>query len=137
MPCSRFAGTPHVCLFVFSSRPSPSRDDSAGRIEPGQNVRRELDQQRNGFVYAPNDICQEFWLLWPAVNEKAISDGTFLIFDVFPSIGNLFLALKDLLQVRITCTRSGVGMYWMTVGISVERLGKMFISGTNDNILHV
>lgn len=55
-------------------------------------------------------------MLWPAVHEKAISDGTFLIFDVFPSIGNLFLAVQDLLQVR---TLSAIGRGHVTYEVSL------------------
>lgn len=60
-------------------------------------------------------------MLWPAVHEKAISDGTFLIFDVFPSIGNLFLAVQDLLQVRITVPAIGRGhlLYEVSLALTI------------------
>lgn len=61
---------------------------------------RNLDQKRNGLVYAPTEECSTFWSLWPAVHDNAMSDGTFLIFDIFPSVGNLFMTFGDMLKVR-------------------------------------
>ena len=52
-------------------------------------------------MFAPNEICDDFWLSWPAIHRRAITHGTVVVFDVFASVGNLFLTLNILIKVCI------------------------------------
>lgn len=65
------------------------------------------DDRSNSFVYAPNTTCDDVWLSWPAVQERAFTDGTVLVFDVFNSVGNLFLAFDIMIKVEY-CRSAGI-----------------------------
>lgn len=58
-----------------------------------QNARPDL------FVYAPERTCSAFWTPWPAQQEKSVSDGTVIVYDVAPTVGNLFRYLADIARV--------------------------------------
>lgn len=58
------------------------------------------DQQHSNFVYAPNASCDEMWLSWPAMQEGAMARGTFIVFDAISSVGNLFIIINTVMQVR-------------------------------------
>ncbi|CAM9329392.1 unnamed protein product, partial [Laminaria digitata] len=47
---------------------------------------------------APNASCNDLWLSWPAMQERAISAGTVLVWDVMTSVGNLFLAFDTMMK---------------------------------------
>lgn len=51
------------------------------------------------FVHEPEATCSAYWRSWPAVQEKAIADKTVIVFDILPSVGNLFIALRSLAKV--------------------------------------
>ena len=56
-------------------------------------------------VYAPNARCDDIWLSWPAMHDKAIADGTYIQFYVGSSVGNLFIVFDTVMKVRETCNR--------------------------------
>lgn len=56
-------------------------------------------ERGNSLVYAPNTTCDDFWLSWPPIQERAMADGTVLIFDVFNSVGNLFVTFDLMIKV--------------------------------------
>ena len=66
------------------------------RDRRGKNGRTE---QVNSFVNAPNATCDNIWLSWPAMQERAITRGTFVVFDVIASVGNLFPTFGTLMKV--------------------------------------
>eukprot|EP00904_Undaria_pinnatifida_P001892 jgi/Undpi1/11703/HiC_scaffold_36.g13998.m1 len=74
---------------------SGADSDENGGVELVQDAHRTSDD----LVYAPDTECDEFWLSWPGVQERAIADGTVLVFDVFSSVGNLFIALEHAMKV--------------------------------------
>lgn len=43
--------------------------------------------------------CDERWTSWPAIQESAVVGGNVLLFEIFPSVGNLFLTLAEMVQV--------------------------------------
>ena len=80
----------------FQRLASGADSDENGGVELVQDAHRTSDD----LVYAPDTECDEFWLSWPGVQERAIADGTVLVFDVFSSVGNLFIALEHAMKVR-------------------------------------
>lgn len=70
----------------------------------GRNGSEEIEpiqanRQQDSFVYAPNATCDDLWLSWPAMQEKAIAAGTVLVYDVITSVGNLFISFGALIKV--------------------------------------
>ena len=57
------------------------------------------ENPRTNLVYAPHATCNDIWLSWPAMQERAIARGTFLVFDVITSVGNLFIIFDTLMKV--------------------------------------
>ena len=74
-------------------------DISSRRTRMEKNGRTDLGKQINSFVNAPNATCDNIWLSWPAMQERAITRGTFVVFDVIASVGNLFLTFGTLMKV--------------------------------------
>lgn len=56
-------------------------------------------ERGNSLVYVPNATCDDVWMSWPAVQERAIADGTVLVFDTSQAVGNLFLAFERMMKV--------------------------------------
>ena len=75
---------------------------TTSRVGTEESAQTNPDNRRHGLVYAPNATCDDFWLAWPAVQERAIARGTVVVFDLNDSVGNLFRALALLMQVRTT-----------------------------------
>lgn len=46
-----------------------------------------------------DQACDERWTSWPTIHESAVASGNVLLFRVFASIGNLFIALEHMMQV--------------------------------------
>ena len=47
-----------------------------------------------------SQACDDRWTPWPAIQKSAVASGNVLLYRIFPSIGNLFLVLEQLMQVR-------------------------------------
>lgn len=95
-----FARFPAVVSVSFSI--STARLKIAATSTSKDKPPTNASQRGNSLVYAPNAICDDLWLTWPAVQERAIADGTVLVFDVITSVGNLFLAFNTMIQVHNT-----------------------------------
>ncbi|CAN0238848.1 unnamed protein product, partial [Ectocarpus sp. 13 AM-2016] len=48
---------------------------------------------------ADNYLCDEYWTSWPAVQERAIADGTVMVWHMGTSVGNLMRTLMYILPV--------------------------------------
>lgn len=44
--------------------------------------------------------CDEAWRAWPSMQDSAISEGNVMVFQLFASVGNLFIMLSNAIQVR-------------------------------------
>lgn len=64
-----------------------------------QDALVDPSQRGNSLVYAPNATCDNVWLSWPAMQEGAIAAGTVLVYDVIPSVGNLFITFNSMMKV--------------------------------------
>lgn len=73
---------------------------AASRAGSEESAYTNSDNQRHDLVYAPNATCNDFWLAWPAMQDRAIARGTVVVFDLNDSVGNLFRTLALLMQVR-------------------------------------
>lgn len=82
--------------FAFSGR-SAGAGTTANR--PG-NEENAQTHRRDSFMYAPDATCDDVWLSWPAMQERAIARGTVLVFNLHDSVGNLFRTLNLVMQVR-------------------------------------
>lgn len=87
-----------VTPFPFASSPA-GLDTTADRHRRVENALINPSRQGNGLVYAPNASCDDLWLSWPAMQERAIIDGTVLVWDVITSVGNLFLVFEAMMKV--------------------------------------
>ncbi|CAM9873547.1 unnamed protein product [Ectocarpus sp. 12 AP-2014] len=58
-----------------------------------------IGRRPDPFVRTTDDDCDAVWASWPAVQETAITEGSVLVFDIFPSVGNLFVALHSIVKV--------------------------------------
>lgn len=69
------------------------------------NVALEEDtkERTDRFVHTTEDDCDPMWTSWPAVQEAAIASGTVLVFDIFSSVGNLFITLHCIIKVTLWC----------------------------------
>ena len=65
-----------------------------------ERAQTHIHDGRHSFMYAPHATCNDFWLSWPAMQERAIARGTVVVFDMHDSVGNLFRTLNLLIQVR-------------------------------------
>lgn len=53
------------------------------------------------FVRAPADRgCETVWRTWPSVQKKGVDSGTVMVFDLVSRVGNAFMDLKGVIQVR-------------------------------------
>ncbi|CAM9634372.1 unnamed protein product, partial [Hapterophycus canaliculatus] len=59
----------------------------------------DVQRRADLFVNTMDDRCDSMWTSWPAVQKAAIARGTFLVFNLFPSIGNLFNTLHDIVKI--------------------------------------
>ncbi|CAM9205438.1 unnamed protein product [Ectocarpus sp. 12 AP-2014] len=59
-----------------------------------------IGRRPDPFVRTTDDDCDAVWASWPAVQETAITEGSVLVFDIFPSVGNLFVALHSIVKVK-------------------------------------
>lgn len=59
-----------------------------------------LECRNAQFLDASNSSCNEVWREWPSIQTQAIFHDTFFVFELFPSVGNLFLTFFDILPVR-------------------------------------
>ena len=67
----------------------------------GPTSRESSGAWTNSLVRRPEgQACDERWTPWPAIQKSAVASGNVLLFRIFPSIGNLFLVLEQLMQVR-------------------------------------
>ncbi|CAM9663168.1 unnamed protein product [Ectocarpus fasciculatus] len=48
---------------------------------------------------ADNYLCDEYWTSWPAVQERAIADGTVMVWHMGTSVGNLMRTLMYIIPV--------------------------------------
>ena len=93
-------GCPASCVtHVSFTGSSPGIEIDATPISSEGNAASTPHNPRTGLVHAPDATCDDFWLSWPAMQERAIAQGTVVVFNVFASVGNLFLALDLLMQV--------------------------------------
>eukprot|EP00752_Nemacystus_decipiens_P012206 g10821.t1 len=61
-----------------------------------------LTEENNPLVRtSQGQECDERWTSWPAVQASALATGNILLFQIFPSIGNLFLTLETMMQVSL------------------------------------
>lgn len=44
--------------------------------------------------------CGVAWRTWPVVQQKAIAHGTVMVFDLVSRVGNAFLDLRSVIEVR-------------------------------------
>lgn len=87
-------------MYLFPVASSTTSETLAANRDGTQYTTPTSPSERgNSLVYAPNATCDDFWRSWPAVNEKAIADGTVLVFDVFNSVGNLFVTFDAMIKV--------------------------------------
>ena len=89
-----------VYKYLPSTNSFAGVDITNSRAGTEESARTNPDNRRHGLVYAPNATCDDFWLAWPAVQERAIARGTVVVFDLNDSVGNLFRSLALLMQVR-------------------------------------
>ncbi|CAB1118918.1 unnamed protein product [Ectocarpus sp. CCAP 1310/34] len=45
-----------------------------------------------------DDDCDSTWSSWPSVQEAAVARGTVVVFNVFPSVGNMFVILHNIIK---------------------------------------
>jgi len=65
-----------------------------------------LEWEQNDFVQNSGVRgCTDEWTLWPEVHKAAIENWTILLFRLFPSVGNLFLALHNIIKVMLYATK--------------------------------
>ncbi|CAN0352336.1 unnamed protein product [Ectocarpus sp. 6 AP-2014] len=73
-----------------------------GSTEFGTSVKvtleEETEERTDRFVHTAGDDCDPMWTSWPAVQEAAIANGTVLVFDIYASVGNLFLTFHSIIK---------------------------------------
>lgn len=74
-------------------------DINSSAIAREDEDRINPESLRTSLVHAPHASCDDVWLSWPAMQERAIASGTFVVFDVITSVGNLFLIFDTLMKV--------------------------------------
>lgn len=86
----------------------PTEQDST-ELDASVNValEEETEERTGRFVHTTEEDCDPTWMSWPAVQEAAIAGGTMLVFDIFASVGNLFITLRGIIQV-MTCFNSAM-----------------------------
>ncbi|CAN0529571.1 unnamed protein product [Ectocarpus sp. 12 AP-2014] len=47
----------------------------------------------------PSGRCSSAWTSWPSFQAQGAKENTFLVFQMFPAIGNLFISLSYLMRV--------------------------------------
>lgn len=52
-------------------------------------------------VPAPDVACSPFWSTWPGVQARGLENANVIVFNIFNSVGNLFIALQSLMEVRV------------------------------------
>ncbi|CAM9095195.1 unnamed protein product [Scytosiphon promiscuus] len=84
-----------------TARKMAEQDQGYGIVEGANENEQVVDVERRSDLFVSNadDRCDAMWTSWPAVHETAIDRGTFLVFKLFPSIGNLFNTLNDVLKI--------------------------------------
>lgn len=75
----------------------PTRRLSAPSME---SVGLNASSAESLFVRAPWSPCHELWLTWPNVQDRGLRDSNVIVFRIFSSVGNLFIALTGLISVR-------------------------------------
>lgn len=68
----------------------------------GEKERVDRDTQQSNLVYAPKASCDDVWLSWPAMQERAMARGTFIAFEAISSVGNLFIIINTLMKVSMS-----------------------------------
>lgn len=82
-----------LCVLLGAAQ---SRADVV-ETEAEARVARRADD----FVRAPADRgCDALWRTWPAVNKRGVDSGTVMVFDLVSRVGNAFMDLKSVIQVR-------------------------------------
>lgn len=80
--------------------------DAAAGQQPPPATNAKSVQHETRFVRTVDDQCDLSWASWPAMNEAALANGTLLMFDLFPSVGNVLMVLGYVVQVNISVGRS-------------------------------
>lgn len=71
------------------------------RDNPNEMISSRAMMIMANFTDAANsEECGEVWESWPLTQEEALREGTLVVFKVFPSVGNFFMVLNDLITVR-------------------------------------
>lgn len=60
-----------------------------------------LAPRENAFVRSTEGACDPLWTSWPRVQERAIADGTVMVWNMHTSVGNLMRTLMFILPVRL------------------------------------
>lgn len=47
----------------------------------------------------PSGSCRSAWQAWPSVQATGAEEKSFLVFRLFDAVGNLFLSLRQVIQV--------------------------------------
>ncbi|CAM9203762.1 unnamed protein product [Ectocarpus sp. 13 AM-2016] len=76
----------------------PARQDPTEFGSSVDIAEEETVQRTDRFVPTTEDDCDTVWTSWPEVQEAAIARGTVLVFDIFPSVGNLFITLRSVIK---------------------------------------
>ncbi|CAM9261505.1 unnamed protein product [Ectocarpus sp. 13 AM-2016] len=80
------------------TEPLAKQDSVAIGLLVHDTIEEDGEGRADFFVRTTDDDCDAIWTSWPAVQETAIARGTVLVFDVFPSIGNLFITLHRIIK---------------------------------------
>lgn len=104
--------TPIRTFFVASNASpelplEPKAKQHSPEIDASNEGRREEDagQTTDAFIRVTGEECNHIWTSWPAIQEASLARGTILVFDVFPSVGNLFIILHLVVKVRMRSTK--------------------------------
>lgn len=87
-----------------------------------QQPRRDDDFVRMADVGA----CDELWSTWPAMQDRAVANGTVLIWKMGTSIGNIMKTFMFVLPVRVLIPIVGIRV---TVWSDAAKYPRMIASG--------
>lgn len=87
-----FSGLAAVCCILLGAAQFTADGTEA---EAEARVAPRVDD----FVRAPAS-CDTVWRTWPSVQKKAVDSETVMVFDLVSRVGNAFLDLKGVIQVR-------------------------------------
>ncbi|CAM9366398.1 unnamed protein product [Choristocarpus tenellus] len=51
------------------------------------------------FISNPSSGCDPTWGSWPSVQDHGLINSQVIVFTVFPRVGNLFIALHDIIEI--------------------------------------